>query len=331
MLKEKDIRPDDLMKQKEPALQHDKKFFRDRMGQFQTVNCPACDSSSYSFWGEKEDFKYVICDKCKTIFMNPRATEELLNDFYKQSENYEFWNKYIFPQTDSVRKEKIFKPRAQKTVELCEKNGVKGGTMLEIGAAFGTFCEAIKELHYFDRIIAVEPTPGLAQTCREKGIETIESNVENIDIPKDSIDVIANFEVIEHLGNPSEFISQAVKYLKRGGLFICTCPNGLGLGTLVLKEKARVVDHEHINYFNPKSMEILLERNSMEVVDVSTPGELDVNLLENAIKEDPSVLKENDFFRHLLLEENENIKENFQKFIKENKLSSHMWIVGRKK
>jgi 2-polyprenyl-3-methyl-5-hydroxy-6-metoxy-1,4-benzoquinol methylase len=330
MLKEKDIRPDNLMKLKEPALEYDKKYLKDRINLFGSCNCPACDSDKYSFWAEKDSFTYAICDHCGTIFMNPRATEEILNEFYRQSKNYEFWNKYIFPATDYLRKEKIFKPRAKRIVDLCNKYGVRGGTILEIGSAFGTFCEVIRELDYFDRIIAVEPTPDLAKTCREKGIETIESNVENITIPKKSIDVMVSFEVIEHLHNPFNFVFQATKYLKKGGLFICTCPNGEGLGTLVLKEKAKVVDHEHINYFNPKSIKILLKRNSIDVVEISTPGELDVSLLENYFIENPLLLEDNSFFKYLFLEAGHSVKNNFQEFIRQNNLSSHMWVVGRK-
>jgi 2-polyprenyl-3-methyl-5-hydroxy-6-metoxy-1,4-benzoquinol methylase len=328
--KEKDIRPEELMKKKEPALQHDKQFLKSRMSQFVKVSCVACGNLKNNFWAEKDGFRYEICPSCETIFMNPRADEKLLSEFYKQSKNYEFWNKHIFPLTDSVRKEKIFKPRALKTVEFCKKYNIKGDLLIEIGSAFGTYCEALKELNYFKKILAVEPTPSLAETCRKKGLEVIESTVEDLQINHEVADVVANFEVIEHLFNPLRFVEQCVKYLKKGGLFICTCPSGMGLGTLVLKEKARVVDHEHLNYFNPHSLSLLIEKCELELLEVSTPGELDVDLLENHLKEEPSILNHNLFVKKIVTSY-ETTKRNFQKFLKENLLSSHLWIVGRKK
>lgn len=331
VFKENDIRPADLMELKKPALEHDKNYLKERIPLFVKSNCVACGSLEVKFWAEKEKFTYDQCSDCNTIYMNPRPTESVLGDFYKQSQNYDFWNKYIFPTTDAVRKEKIFKPRADKTVQFCEKYGVKGGTLLEIGSAFGTYCEAVREKDFFERIVAVEPTPGLAQTCRNKNIETFEQTIEELSFLKESADVVANFEVIEHLGNPKLFIQKSVEYLKKGGLFICTCPNGEGLGTLVLKEQAKVVDHEHVNYFNPKSLSLLLDICGLETLEVTTPGELDVDLLFNDYKQCPDLFEDKQFFKHLFDKKDEKLLSNFQIFIKENQLSSHLWIIAKKK
>ncbi|MFZ6011469.1 MAG: class I SAM-dependent methyltransferase [Bacteroidota bacterium] len=329
--KENDIRPADLMKMKEPALEHDKKFLRDRIPQFVQVPCPACGSMSRTAWATKEGFSYDLCNDCRTIYMNPRAPENILYEFYDQSENYAFWNKHIFPASEQARKQKIFVPRAKRLQSYCQQQGVKGGTLLEIGSAFGTFCEAAKELNYFERIIAVEPTPDLAATCRKKGIETLQQPVEQLTLPENSVDVVASFEVIEHLGNPQTFVQQSIRYLRKGGLFICTCPNGEGLGTLVLKEKAKVVDHEHVNYFNPKSLSLLLERNGLEVLEVSTPGELDVELLVNAFKEDQALMQGVPLFNYLTHVASSEQLLNFQQYLKENLLSSHMWIIAKRR
>jgi 2-polyprenyl-3-methyl-5-hydroxy-6-metoxy-1,4-benzoquinol methylase len=328
-IKVNDIRPDNLMEQKKPALEHDKKYLRDRVNQFVTVACVACGNDQNIHWANKEGMKYEICPNCETIFMNPRADEALLGEFYKQSKNYEFWNKYIFPQTDSVRKERIFKPRAVRTIEFCKKYDIKGGTLVEIGSAFGTYCESLNELKYFSRVIAVEPTPSLAATCREKGLDVIEATIEELEFPEEQADVIASFEVIEHLSNPANFIEKSIKYLKKGGLFICTCPNGMGLGTLVLKEVAGVVDHEHVNYFNPKSLGILLNRYGLETLEVQTPGELDVDMLERQYLENKSLLANNSFIEKIITSNSE-VKSNFQEFLKKNLLSSHLWIIAKK-
>ena len=53
------------------------------------------------------------------------------------------------------------------------------------------------------RVVAVEPTPDLAKTCRAKGLEVIESRIEDAK-GLGVVDVIASFEVIEHLFDPSE-------------------------------------------------------------------------------------------------------------------------------
>jgi len=190
----------------------------------------------------------------------------------------------------------------------------------------------VKEHQYFDRVIAVEPTPGLADTCRKKGLETIEDTVENLrSIMPNSVDAIANFEVIEHLADPFLFVKDTVQYLRKGSLFVCSCPSIEGIGTIVLKEKAKVIDHEHVNYFTPKSLGILLERAGLEVLETATPGELDTDLLKNAFFTDGIDPERFPFLFHLFSNSDENVLRSFQEFLKANLLSSHLWIISRKK
>jgi 2-polyprenyl-3-methyl-5-hydroxy-6-metoxy-1,4-benzoquinol methylase len=330
-LKEDQIRPAQLMKQKEWAVEADRNFLQQRRGQFVDVNCPACGQSCKNSWAIKDLFTYVECIDCGTIYTSPRPGPELLEQFYRQSQNYSVWSSLIFPATEEMRKEKIFVPRAQRTVDLCRSHGTKGGTLIEIGAAFGTFCAAIREQDFFDKIVAVEPTPSLARTCRERGFETYEQTIENLSFPPAAADVVTAFEVIEHLFSPMDFVQRACQLLKPGGLIICSCPSAEGIGMLVLREQARVVDHEHVNYFTPSSVEVLLARCGVDVVEVSTPGEMDLDLLKNQLVEKPNYRCNCPVIRKLLEQLDDKSLVVFQDLLKKARLSSHMWLVGRKK
>ena len=49
-------------------------------------------------------------------------------------------------------------------------------------------------MNEFKRVVGIEPTPDLAQTCRKKGIEVIESPIEKINFETDQLfDVVVNF------------------------------------------------------------------------------------------------------------------------------------------
>ena len=67
-------------------------------------------------------------------------------------------------------------PRAK---YLSKKFNTKGKTLLEVGAAYGFFVEAVKRLKLF-KIIAVEPTPDLAAKLRKNNLVVIEKAYENI-------------------------------------------------------------------------------------------------------------------------------------------------------
>ena len=326
MFKESDIRPVDLMKLKEPLLEADKAFLRERKDRFVNVRCPACDSEEREIWAEKEGFEYDRCMGCQTIYMNPRADQSLMDEFYHQSKNYYFWNQFIFPQTNEQRKINIYRPRAERIINLVRQKGAGHETVLEVGAGFGTFCEALRETEFFARVIAVEPTPSLAETCREKGFETYATTIEEFDIDA-AIDVIVCFEVIEHLFSPAKMLEKVSRLLKPGGLLIGSCPSGQCLGSIVLKERFRSVDHEHVNLFNIQSLASLFERYGFEVVDLSTPGELDVDIMKNQMQEEGLT---GDRFVEYILSSSQGTQSLFQDFLKKAGLSSHLWFAVRK-
>src|SRR6266404_2487265 len=97
---------------------------------------------------------------------------------------------------------------------------------MEVGAGFGTFSCLASEGGAFGRVVAVEPTPDLARACRARGLTVIEKRIDGItknDVG--AVDVLASFEVIEHLFEPRRFIAKASEILQPGGLLVLSCPN----------------------------------------------------------------------------------------------------------
>ena len=109
-------------------------------------------------------------------------------------------------------------------------------------------------------------------------------------------------------------------------------PNGEGFDFKILKDKTEnITPPEHIQYFNPKSIKILLEKIGFEIIDISTPGILDTNIIKRQITEKQFDIKQNNEFLDFIYSiNNEELENSFQKFIQENKLSSHMLIFARK-
>lgn len=329
---ENDIRPVDLLAGQELAVKHDIDFLLENQSRFEHVNCPACQQNNSTFKYKKDSLDYVVCNNCTTMYMNPRPGQELIIEFYKQSANYAYWNQYIFPASEAKRRQRIFVPRVDRVIEYCEKYGSGKDTILEVGAGFGTFCEEMLSRHYFKRIIGIEPTPALAETCRSKGFEVIEEAVENIHFSEEEkVDVVVNFEVIEHLFSPKFFIEKCAELLKKNGLFVVTCPNGEGFDIKTLGTVSKTVDHEHVNYFNPDSLKLLLENCGFEVLESLTPGVLDAELVRNAVLEGKFSLEGQPFLNKVLIENWETKGEGFQNYLTDNQLSSNLWIIAKKK
>ena len=95
-------------------------------------------------------------------------------------------------------------------------------------------------------------------------------------------------------------------------------------------EKCNSVDHEHLNYFNLNSLELLLVKQGFYVQEVLTPGRLDVELVRNKVLSGEFDLQGQPFLHEIIVDKWEDLGVPFQDFLSQNKLSSSMWMVARK-
>ncbi|MDP3920145.1 MAG: class I SAM-dependent methyltransferase [Candidatus Omnitrophota bacterium] len=327
-LRESAIRAPELRPEALECQERDRQFLLAQQHRFAEVACPACESDKKTIKFIKADFHYCSCSDCATVYISPRPSAELLEEFYSISENYIYWNKYIFPDSEKVRREQIFIPRVNRILDICRKYSVGREAIMEVGAGFGIFCEEMIKKRQFERVIAVEPTADLAATCRSRGLDVLNLPVEKVQLPERSLDVVVSFEVIEHLFSPRDFVRAAARFLKPKGLFILTCPNIMGFETQVAGPATCTFHYEHLNYFHPGSVSRLLADVGFKIHEILTPGELDVQVVKRVFDSGDITLEDNRFFRMLLSSGRDETLNAFQRFLAENGLSSHMWIVA---
>ncbi|OJY30007.1 MAG: hypothetical protein BGO98_48720 [Myxococcales bacterium 68-20] len=303
----------------------------ERSSAFVEVPCPACNDERRTPLWDKDGFKYVLCSACGTAYLSPRPPPTLLDEYYKTAENYVFWSRHIFPASDAARREHIARPRVVRLVDIARRHGLSpGGTLVEVGAGHGTFCEEAASNAFFGRVVAIEPTPSNAESCRKaRGVEVIEEPIEAVQLGTIAADVVASFEVIEHLFAPAAFVSACAKALRPGGLLVLSCPNLHGFEVATLQTASRTVDPEHLNYFHPTSLRALLTRCGLEVVELLTPGRLDAEIVRKRALAGDFELRD-PFVEEILLRRWTELGGPFQDFLANNMLSAHMWAVARR-
>ena len=326
-----DIRADEYKALQVAAYKNDVARLHQRLGEFVHVKCPACDADDAAFRFEKYRCRFMECSICATLYMSPRPSPEVMNYYYSNSEYYAIWNNYIFPKSEANRREKICRPNLDKLIAGCRQLGMERPQLLEVGPGFGTFAALADESGYFGKVTVVERTPEMVEACRSRGLDVIESSLENIGAEHaGEFDVAACFEVIEHVFAPLDFLSGVNRLLRPGGLFVFTCPNGQGFDTTMLQAASPSIDTEHVNLFNTESITVLLSRAGFKVLAVETPGRLDVELVRRAVLAGEIKVDDQPFWRRLLVEEFDALGGAFQKFLGENKLSGNMRVVAQK-
>jgi len=303
-----------------------REIFADRSS-FISVDCPACGGRKYRPQFEKLGFVYVLCLDCGTLFVNPRPPLRLLMDFYTRSRSASFWVNDFFPPVAEVRREKIFRPRAEYVDNTLSalSNGVVG----DIGAGFGLFLEELARFWPSARLVAIEPSAQMVTICQGKGLEVIPCGLEEVSGWDGQFDLLTSFELFEHIYAPDEFLQKARQLLGDGGYLLLTTLNGEGFDIQVLWEKSKsVAPPHHLNFFNPRSVEKLLQANGFVMEKADTPGKLDWDIVEGMYQEEGA--DPGRWWRLIADKAETAVKDDLQKWISQSGFSSHMRILARK-
>jgi 2-polyprenyl-3-methyl-5-hydroxy-6-metoxy-1,4-benzoquinol methylase len=329
-MKEFEIRPRKLFSEYLELSRKDIDIYFSDHSNFVEVICPGCKEDDSILEFVKYGFSYKKCNICNSLYVSPRPTKKMISDFYKVSESSRFWAEHFYPETADARREMIFKPRAEVINELLRNINIPSPkSIVDVGAGYGIFLDEIRKHGLFEEVIAVEPNKDLAKCCRDKNIVVIEDNVEDISDGQLKASVVCSFEVFEHLFDTDEFILSMKKLLKPGGILLFTTLTFSGFDLLVLKEKSKSISPpHHINFLTIEGIRDLLKRCGLEEVLIETPGKLDVDIVKNMYDEIPG-LELPDFVEYLLKNRNPTTHKEFQEFLQNNNLSSHVRVIAR--
>jgi len=327
-MKEADIRPKDLFANYLELNQRDvERLFADRLG-FVEIGCPACGCGDECDGLIKLGFRYRLCADCGSLYLSPRPTRAQMQTFYAQSDAVKFWGTDFYRQTAESRRERLFRPRARQAAALADQIGLPvRATLADIGPGYGLTLEEAAATGRFARIIGIEPAANLAAICREKGFEIVPKLLEEMEEGEVAADIVTCFEVLEHVYDPTDFVMALGRVMRRGGRLLATTLTVTGFDIQVLWERSNSIHPpHHCNLLSVSGYRRLFERCGFSVADLSTPGELDVDLVRNKAAEDMSLPLPR--FVRAILDAPEDVRNGFQSFLKASRLSSHICIVA---
>lgn len=139
------------------------------------------------------------------------------------------------------------------------------GRLLDVGCATGLFLEEANACG-FDSY-GVDVSRWATEIARQKfGADRIRTGtLEAAGFPAHSFDVVAGFDVIEHLAHPVAFLAECERMVKPRGMLALTTPNPTGLFARLMGSRWTHYKREHLVYLPPRAIRSLASRTGFTV------------------------------------------------------------------
>ena len=157
---------------------------------------------------------------------------------------------------------------SRKVLERIEKLANKG-KLLDIGSSAGFFLAEAKSRGW--ETTGIEFSKWSKKYAEEHfGLTIYDQPLEKLNWPKESFDAITMLDVIEHLTDPRQVLSEVKKILKPDGILVITTPNIYSLAARLAKEKWYAILPGHLFYFSPKTLEKILAEAGFRIIQKRT-------------------------------------------------------------
>jgi hypothetical protein len=299
------IRPDEGLKEMFRLLSEDIQRFWATSPKLRDVACPACLSSERDPFFVRDRFEYFRCRACHSVFLGKRPSADALAGFWAASSAKRFWSERVLPTSANARKAELWDVYADWIEEfiLVEFRGKRCELRAHgVPAEFGRMLEARSPL---------KPILSLSDSG--------------------SPNVVIAVDLLDRMADPETELARLCDGLGAGGLLFLTFCNGTGIEVMTLRERSKTAyPPAHLNLMSLKGVERLLDRMGFELLELSTPGRLDLERIRQAAEQDPSVELPY-LLRVVLFERDESALEELQAFLQASQLSSYTRLVARKR
>jgi SAM-dependent methyltransferase len=177
--------------------------------------CDLCAERG-NLYGKARSFDLLACGQCGLIWTNP--LEYAQNG--APSTRDEYWHEDVYLSNRDAQK-KRFRRQLKTYLKRARVPEASSLRILEVGCGLGFFLDTCEELGIkAEGCDIVERAVAYANRERERvRLGTLDDH--NAD---ESFDAVFAFNLIEHLPHPKEFLAQAHRVLKKGGMLVLETP-----------------------------------------------------------------------------------------------------------
>lgn len=225
------------------------------------VRCDVCGSKKSEPFLVVKKHQYVVCTKCKTIYLvtrNMNLTKKRGNTYLEDVDGYlsiidPNGTRYMAGHVDYAYEQKLQKPK---------------GKLLEIGSGLGHLSYT---LFARDWDVSALELSAQAVTWSSKVFKLPVQATKIEDLKDGTFDAFVMVEVLEHFYNPLQALKQIKRLSAESALVFGTTPNTASKHW-TNSEQDIYQPHDHIVLFNKNSLTMLLKKVGLKKITVDYFG-----------------------------------------------------------
>jgi SAM-dependent methyltransferase len=232
------------------------------------IDCPICRHGESRPERTVAGYGLERCRDCGFVFVNPQPSEEELTRIYAVRDVEELIRLYSRIQNADVERQQ------DRILDLLERYLPNRGRLLDFGCGAGYFAERAARRGW--QASGIELGHWCREAAQRRGFENvfIGSLADGV-FPPGHFDIVCANQVLEHLPNPRQTLTQIHAVIRPGGFFYANVPNYRCLSILLGKDDfEHNTPPQHLNYFTPRSFTQLLKSAGLNVRLASTYGGL---------------------------------------------------------
>ena len=250
------------------------------------VRCNYCEQDDSDLVNEGPDlllnrpghYRLVRCRNCGLIYQNPQPTREELPNLYP--DEYEPFQRGIVGEQASAMERFHRRHEMERRYKRIRRHMPQPGRLLEVGSSTGLFLATMREQGW--QVTGVELSGYAAEFTRQTyGIEVATGTLEETRFPDNAFDLVALWDVFEHVLDPKATLAEIARILRPGASFVASLPNPTGFEAKWFGSDWLGWDRpRHLHIFTPQVMENYLRDAGFGLTSVeSFNGRLGVTLM----------------------------------------------------
>lgn len=232
--------------------------------------CPVCGERRLRQLFANAPLPLQFC-QCGLVSLFPQPTESELRALYS-ADYYTSWG--IAEDEPSSTRQMKRSTFASRLAAL--PSGLLPGKVLDVGCATGAFLDVARASGW--DVYGVELSSFSCDIARKTyGDRVFCGMLHQAAFANESFDLITLSDLLEHVTNPGEFLDEAHRIMKPGGILLIVTPNKDSISSRLMRQSWSHYKREHLWYFSPETIVRLLGQHGF-AVDTVRPAPKYLNL-----------------------------------------------------